>query len=146
MEGIMTIEIYVDGRAYKNEGSGFAVIMKSDKRVWKRSFAYGNDPVNVADLNSIKFALLSVAQPFWGSDITVKTKSRYVASMMETDDDGYYLKLAEANSVLINEIRELAKERGASIIKSDPDSSDAREVKQITINAIKNCVPIDIRQ
>jgi ribonuclease HI len=143
----MTINVYTDGRAYKNEGSGFAVIMKSDKRVWKRSFAYGNDTVNIADLNAVKFALLSVAQPFWNKeDITIHTKSRYVASIMEMDKDGFYLKLVEANAGLVNEIRELSKERGALVVKLDSDSEEAKEVKQITVNAIKNGHAIDSRQ
>jgi hypothetical protein len=129
-------------------GSGFAVILAAEKKTWKRSFAYGNDPVNIADLNAVKFALLSIARPFWAASdnkLVIHTKSRYVASMMEKDDDGFYMKLAEANADLINEIRDLAEERGASIVKSDPDTEMSAEVKNLVVDAVKNGVVVDNR-
>lgn len=137
------IDIYIDGRSFANQGSGFSVILTSMNNKWLRSFAYGKYSVNQADLLALKFALLSINEKSRSHDITIYTKNNYIIDMFSKENNEYK-QIPSSNVDMIDEIKTLMTK---NITFEKSGSSDLFEIcKNMTIDAIKDGKLVDIKK
>lgn len=140
------IEIFVDGRTYGKLGSGFSVILRSMSNLWKRSFAYGKMSANQAEVEAVKFGLLSVADFYKNNEeVVLFVKNKYVSDMLEKDSDGCYTKIAKANKEQIDSMRKIFDMfKKIKVMKNDGKLSD--ECSMLVEKAVKNNEEIDERK
>lgn len=102
-----TIEMFVDGRNFgKSYGTSFAVVLKSGKYVWQKSFDCGDITANEAALRAAEYALKSVKVQMRKSNVTLITNNKYVCAMLEKEDSGHWKKNAKANADVVARLRE----------------------------------------
>ena len=137
------IDVYIDGRSYTGNGSGFAVILISRKNKWLRSFAYGKLSVNQADLAALKFALLSINSNI-KYDISIFTKNDYIVNIFKKVD-GKYTQIPSSNTDIIDEIKKIIEFKNTTVVKMmTGDLTDM--CKNMAVDAIKIGKLIDIRK
>lgn len=139
------IDIHVDGRTYGNNGSGFAVILRSTSNIWKRAISHGNLSANQVELEAVKFALLSIATPYQGEEIKLHVRNKYVRDMLEKDNSGLYVKVAKANKEQIDGMREVFdKMTNITVMKSEGEIAD--ECAELVAKAVKDSEEINEKQ
>lgn len=139
------ITIHTCGKTFGKNGSGFSVILRSKASEWKRSFAYGNYSANQAEMLAVKFALLSVADSYKNTPITINSRNRYLRDMLEKDDEGYYTKVPKANKEILDQIRELIDTKKDITVVGDEDEL-SKECAKLTERAVKDGELVDIRK
>jgi len=138
------LEIYADGAAFRNQGSGFAVILISLNHKWERSFSIGEYSANQSVLQSIKFGMLSIAEYYKEFPIKLYLRSKYARDMLAKDDDGYYKMNPKANKELITEIRSLMEGRDVEVVDGK-GNDNSNHCKNLVESAVKDS-PVDERK
>lgn len=136
----MTIEIYTCGKTLGKSGSGFAVILRSISNIWKRSFAYGKMSANQAEIEAVKFGLLSVSKSYTNEQIQLFTKNKYIKDMLEKEK-GIYKMVPKANLESINLMRTLFDNFKNITLESDGQLCE--ECSELCATAIKEGIEIN---
>jgi len=98
------IHAYVSGCNIVNRGSGFACVLISQNNRWERSLIVGNHSVNTVELLGLKFALLSIAQPFKKNPLIIHIRNKWISIAIDKNN---WAKVPSTNSDLIVDIRKM---------------------------------------
>lgn len=99
------ITAYLDSKL-KDKFTAFAVILKYENIVWKRSVPNGMTTLNSTLLNAVKYVVLSIASSYKSEKLVINTRNKYICDLFSKDGD-VYRTTPSSNIELVTNIREL---------------------------------------
>lgn len=143
----MNIDMYCvgfcrdNGKPTQIASCGIVIIATDGVATKSREFGYalGNSTANMAEIQSIRLALASVAPAHRGSRVAVHTTSKYALKMLEQQADGTFASTPSKNVDIINEMRKwLGYYRDIELVMEIADVPELLRAKELARSAVEH--------